>query len=166
MIPIILIKNNNSASAWMQESDCYQCYQSLWMQFLLDLVFSQMNRTRLRRWKQRTIVSSPAVTPHRRPRLSRQPGHPPRPPAPPHPPRVSPWGYRSITSTSLTPSCQVSSVSALVSAVRQSGVSVQISVHSLFWEMRAVSVGVVEVSEIYFMSQQNNSKNNPTNFSF
>lgn len=136
MIPIVLIKNNNSAPAWMQERDCYQ--------FSLDLLFFQTNRTRSRRWKRKTIASSPVATPHQRPRLSRQPGRPPRPPAPPRRPRVSPWGCRSITSTSLTPSCQVSSVSALVSAVRQSGVSAQISVHSLFWEMRAVSVGVEE----------------------
>lgn len=92
------------------------------MLFLSDFdsfsFFCQINRMRLRRWKQRTIVWSPAGTPRRQPRPSRPPGRPPRPPAHPPPPRVSPWGYHSITSTSPTPSCQVSSVSALVSAAR------------------------------------------------
>lgn len=95
---------------------------------------------RLRCWKQKMIVSSPAVTQHRQPHPWRQPGHPLRPRAPPHPPHVSPWGCPSITSTSPTPSCQVSSASLLVSAARRSEVSLcsSIAPSSLFWAVNAV----------------------------
>lgn len=95
---------------------------------------------RLRCWKQKMIVWSPAVTQHRQPHPWRQPGHPLRPLAPPHPPHVSPWGCPSITSTSQTPSCQVSSASLLVSAARRSEVSLcsSIAPSSLFWAVNAV----------------------------
>lgn len=95
---------------------------------------------RLRCWKQKMIVWSPAVTQHRQPHPWRQPGHPLRPRAPPHPPHVSPWGCPSITSTSPTPSCQVSSASLLVSAARRSEVSLcsSIAPSSLFWAVNAV----------------------------
>lgn len=63
-----------------------------------------------RPWKRRTTASSPAATPPQRPRQSRPRGRPRRPPAPPRPPRVNRWGCHWITSTSRTPSCQVSSL--------------------------------------------------------
>lgn len=102
---------------------------------------------RLRCWKQKMIVWSPAVTQHRQPHPWRQPGHLLRPLAPPHPPHVSPWGCPSITWTSQTPSCQVSSASLLVSAARRSEVSLcssSIAPSSLFWAVNAVGGWITE----------------------
>lgn len=82
----------------------------------LNLFLLSINRMRSRRWKLRTTASSPAGMPRQQPRPSKQPGHPPRPPARPRPPRDSPWACPWTTSTSQTPSCQVSSLSPLVSA--------------------------------------------------
>lgn len=118
---------------------------------------------RLRRWKQKMIVWSPAVTQHRQPHPWRQPGHPLRPLVPPHPPHVSPWGCPSITSTSQTPSCQVSSASLLVSAARRSEVSLcsSIAPSSLFWAVNAVGgwiTGKKETKRIFTVKTKHTTR--------